>query len=83
MSFGQKLAGSFYSLLTKNIVITGGYKSARGAPRAFVNFACAEFHSCAVLLPPSPPTALGGSTFSLLLVFLDSLLSQRMTGGGS
>ena len=30
----------------------------------------------------SPPTALGGSAFSLLLVFLDSPLSRRMTEEG-
>ena len=56
---GKSWLVNFYSLLPVNTLMTSGCKSARGAPCAFVNFAYAEFHSCAVLLPSSPPHCAG------------------------
>ena len=53
-------ASSTGSLTVKSL----GPELAEGCPRrAFVILAYAGIHSCFVLLPSSPPTALGGSTF--------------------
>jgi hypothetical protein len=54
---------------------------APSSPRAFVNFAYAEFHSFSALLHLNPPYNTGG-LFIWPLVFLDSPLSRRMTARG-
>ncbi|NBT62255.1 MAG: hypothetical protein EBT02_10830 [Planctomycetia bacterium] len=51
-------------------------------PRAFVNFAYAEFHSSSALLHLNLPYNTGWA-FLLLLVFVDSPLSRRMTEKGT
>jgi hypothetical protein len=48
---------------------------AEGPPSRFCHLAYAGIHSCSVLLPSSPPTALGGSTF------LTRIIQKQKTHG--